>query len=54
MLKMIDIAKKCLCIECEVYDKSEHIIKFYENRGYIMWGSIDMLKYTDIKMKKLV
>lgn len=39
-------------IICEVYDKSEHAIRFYERRGYFTYGTTDTLKYKELKLKK--
>lgn len=37
---------------CEVYEKSEHAIKFYEHRGYTVCGTAETLKYKELKMRK--
>ncbi len=42
----------CTEIICEVYDKSEHAMKFYEHRGYLAYGTTDTLKYKELKLKK--
>ena len=39
-------------IVCEVYDKSEHAIKFYERKGFSVCGTADTLKYTELKLRK--
>ena len=39
-------------VTCEVYDKSEHAIKFYEHRGYRQYGTVGTLKYTELQMEK--
>lgn len=42
----------CEAIICEVYDKSEHAKRFYENRGYHTYGVVNTIKYKEIKLKK--
>lgn len=42
----------CQDIICEVYDKSENAIRFYLNRGYVEYGTVDTLKYRELKLKK--
>lgn len=42
----------CKEIICEVYDLSEHAKRFYENRGYVVYGETDTLKYRELKLKK--
>ena len=39
-------------LTCEVYDKSEHARSFYEKRGFVENGSIQTLKYSEIKLEK--
>jgi len=48
------IGKEAGCLEviCEVYDKSRHAINFYERRGYLVYGTEETLKYTELKMAK--
>lgn len=48
------IAKENACTEvvCEVYDKSEHAEKFYEHRGYTVYGATETLKFRELKMRK--
>ena len=41
-------------VVCEVYDKSLHAKEFYEKRGYSVYGTVDTLKYTELKMKKII
>ena len=50
------LAKNNGCVEvvCEVYDKSEHAIKFYEHRGYTVYGMSETLKYKEWKMRKAI
>lgn len=52
--EMEKIAKKlgCKYIACEVYDKSEHAINFYKNNGYVVYGNLKTLKYSELKMRK--
>ena len=45
-------AKDCKEAICEVYDKSEHAVNFYENRGYVVYGTAETLKYRELKLKK--
>ena len=42
----------CSEIICEVYDKSKHAISFYENKGYVAYGTVETLKYNELKMMK--
>lgn len=44
----------CREIICEVYDKSERAIDFYERRGYAVYGTTETLKYNELKLKKLI
>lgn len=44
----------CYELICEVYDKSEHAMDFYKNRGYIVYGTSGTLKYTEYKLKKSI
>ena len=46
------VAANCKEVICEVYDKSEHARKFYEHKGYMVYGETDTLKYKELKMKK--
>ena len=48
------LAKDLHCDEvvCEVYDKSEHAITFYENRGYVVYGETSTIKYKELKLRK--
>lgn len=50
------LARECGCSEviCEVYDKSEHAIRFYEHRGYTVYGTAETLKYKELKFRKEV
>lgn len=49
-----DLAKRkgCQSVICDVYDKSQHAIDFYEYNGYVQYGTTDTLKYKEIKMRK--
>lgn len=42
----------CNEIICEVYDKSEHAKRFYEHKGYLVYGVKDTLKYKELKLRK--
>lgn len=42
----------CSEILCEVYDKSKHAIGFYEHKGYTVYGTVETLKYSELKMSK--
>lgn len=44
--------ESCKKVCCEVYDKSEHAICFYKNRGYRVCGSVNSLKYGQLQMEK--
>lgn len=48
------LAKEENCVEiiCEVYDKSEHAKKFYEHKGYLVYGKTESLKYKELKLRK--
>ena len=48
------IAKEVGCTEviCEVYDKSEHAMSFYEHRCYTIYGAIETFKYKELKMRR--
>lgn len=48
--KKIGCKKVCM----EVYNKSNHAIKFYEHNGYLKVGETGTLKYTDLIMEKLI
>lgn len=37
---------------CEVYDKSENAKRFYENRGYLVCGEVNTLKYRELRLRK--
>ncbi len=54
MKKIEDIALKrgCKKVTMEVYEPSKHAISFYENKGYRHVGTVDTLKYKEIKMEK--
>lgn len=54
MTKIEKIARdyKCKQIKCDVYDKSEYARKFYENKGYFIYGTTETLKYKEFKMRK--
>ena len=45
-------AEGCKEIVCEVYEKSEHARRFYENKGYVVYGETDTLKYKEQKLRK--
>ena len=47
-------AADCKKVFFDVYDKSQHAAHFYENRGYTPCGSINTLKYTEVRMEKLL
>lgn len=44
----------CKKVCCEVYDKSIHAIEFYKHRNYVECGEEKTLKYTEIKMEKVL
>ncbi len=46
--------KNCTEVVCEVYDKSEQAIKFYQHKGYQIYGTTDTLKYKELKLKKII
>ncbi len=45
-------AAGCAGIVLEVYDKSEHAIKFYLHRGFRTVGTVKTLRYTELRMEK--
>lgn len=45
---------KCNKVTFDVFEKSEHAIQFYLNRGYNVCGTEDTLKYKELKMEKEV
>lgn len=51
-IENIGKSKGCTEIICEVYEKSENAKKFYENRGYAIYGTTDTLRYRELKFKK--
>ena len=44
----------CKKVCCEVYDKSAHAAEFYKHRNYVECGEVKTLKYTEIKMEKVL
>lgn len=48
------LAEQANCTEiiCEVYDSSDHAKRFYANRGFVVYGATDTLKYKELKLKK--
>ena len=44
--------KNCIEIICEVYDQSEHAKRFYEHKGYLIYGETESLKYKELKLRK--
>ena len=42
-------ASGCTEICMEVYDKSNHARAFYEHRGYVVSGTLETLKYTELR-----
>ena len=44
--------ENCTEVVCEVYAESEHAKRFYEHKGYTVYGTADTLKYKELKMKK--
>lgn len=45
-------ARNCNRLSFEVYEKSQHAINFYKNRGYKIVGNTDTLKYKEFVMEK--
>lgn len=39
-------------LSCEVFDKSNHAITFYKNKGFSPIGKTSTLKYTEIRLTK--
>lgn len=44
----------CSFLECEVFDRSDHAIHFYLNRGFLKNGECNTLKYSEIKLIKQI
>jgi len=42
----------CQEIICAVLENSEHAKRFYERRGFAVYGTTRTLKYTELKLKK--
>ena len=42
----------CSDIICEVYDQSSHAIAFYTHKGFSVYGTVETLKYNELKMIK--
>ena len=53
-IERVALAEGCDKVCLEVYDKSKHAIGFYINRGYWVCGSVNTLKYTELKMEKYI
>ena len=49
-----NLGRKANCSEaiCEVYDKSEHAMGFYEHKGYVVYGEITTVKYKELMLRK--
>lgn len=54
--KMEEIARQqhLLGLSCEVFDESKHALDFYRNRGFSKEGTLNTLKYTEIKLLKRI
>lgn len=50
------IAKKAGCekVCMEVYSPSQHALEFYLHRGYVVCGETKTIKYSEIKMEKVL
>ena len=50
------IAQKADCkkVCMEVYSPSQHALEFYLHRGYKVCGKIKTLKYSEVKMEKIL
>ena len=44
----------CTEIACEVYEQSNHAMSFYAHRGFEVCGTVETLKYTEMKMRKKI
>ena len=53
-IEKIASAKNCKEVYMEVYDKSQHAIDFYKHKGYEVCGETKTIKYTEIKMRKII
>lgn len=51
-IERIGCENACSEIVCEVYDQSNHAIRFYEHKGYTVYGTVETLKYNELKMIK--
>lgn len=54
--KIEDMARKADCekVCMEVYSPSQHALEFYIHRGYIVYGETKTLKYSEVKMEKIL
>ena len=43
---------KCSEVMCEVYEKNEYVKNFYEHREYTICGTVQTVKYRELKMRK--
>lgn len=51
-IEEIAMENKYKYVVCEVYEKSEHAKRLYENKGYFVYGITETLKYRELKMRK--
>ena len=51
-IECLAMQQNCKEILCEVYDRSEHAKRFYEHKGYSVYGEMATLKYKELKFKK--
>ena len=51
-IEELALSSGCAEVLCEVYEKSEHAISFYEHRGYRVYDETETLKYKEYKMRK--
>lgn len=51
-----EMARKnnCTRVCMDVYTPSQHALEFYKNRGYRVVGETNTLKYSEVKMEKLL
>lgn len=56
MEKIEEIAKTSGCkkVIMEVYEPIQHAISFYTHKGYMIVGTMDTLKYKEVKMEKRI
>ncbi len=49
-----NLAKEKMCsgVICEVYDQNQRAKRFYEHKGYTVYGTVNTRKYRELRMRK--